>query len=117
MPVIYCNDNFKPKHSGFHSTTLDVLLAHLGAHTLGNFCVLFTAHDAYMRDFRLLVPRDCTASEDAADNRHALEHIAKVCKADIRPSSGIDFARLRKPLRADSAAGKQRWRRSAGLPC
>jgi nicotinamidase-related amidase len=45
-------------------TTLDVLLAHLGADTLiltgiaGNFCVLFTAHDAYMRDFNLLVPGD-----------------------------------------------------------
>src|SRR5688500_6484168 len=40
----------KPKHSGFQFTTLDVLLAHLGAETLivtgvaGNFCVLFTAH-------------------------------------------------------------------------
>src|SRR5689334_17716312 len=49
----------KPKHSGFHSTTLEVLLEHLGARTLiltgiaGNFCVLFTAHDAYMRDYRL----------------------------------------------------------------
>jgi nicotinamidase-related amidase len=92
----------KPKHSGFHSTTLDVLLAHLGATTLiltgvaGNFCVLFTAHDAYMRDFRLIVPRDCLASERDADNRHALEHMANACKADTGPSSGIDFAKLRK---------------------
>jgi nicotinamidase-related amidase len=92
----------KPKHSGFHSTSLDVLLAHLGATTLiltgiaGNFCVLFTAHDAYMRDFRLVVPRDCIASEVEADNRHALEHMAKVCKADIGASAGIDFARLQK---------------------
>src|SRR5918999_575906 len=92
----------KPKHSGFHSTTLDVLLAHLGATTLiltgiaGNFCVLFTAHDAYMRDFRLIVPRDCLASESEADNRHALEHMANACKADTGPSSGIDFAKLRK---------------------
>lgn len=98
------NDYFvlKPKHSGFHSTSLDVLLEHLGAGTLvltgiaGNFCVLFTAHDAYMRDLRLLVPRDCTASEAEADNRHALEHMAKTCKADTAPSAGIDFARLRK---------------------
>jgi nicotinamidase-related amidase len=98
------NDYFvlKPKHSGFHSTTLDVLLAHLGATTLiltgvaGNFCVLFTAHDAYMRDFRLIVPRDCLASERDADNRHALEHMANACKADTGPSSGIDFAKLRK---------------------
>ena len=98
------NDYFvlKPKHSGFHSTTLDVLLAHLGASTLiltgiaGNFCVLFTAHDAYMRDFKLVVPRDCTASEEEADNRYALEHMQKVCKADTGPSAGIDFARLQK---------------------
>ena len=92
----------KPKHSAFHSTSLDVLLAHLGASTLiltgvaGNFCVLFTAQDAYMRDFRILVPGDCVASEADTDNRHALEHMAKVCKADIGPSTGIDFARLRK---------------------
>ena len=90
----------KPKHSGFHSTTLDVLLAHLGADTLiftgiaGNFCVLFTAQDAYMRDFRLLVPRDCVASEEQRDNDYALEHMAKVCKADTRPSSGVNFAQL-----------------------
>src|SRR5687767_795138 len=92
----------KPKHSGFLSTSLDVLLAHLGAQTLiltgiaGNFCVLFTAHDAYMRDFKLVVPRDCLASEDETDNRHALEHMAKACKADTAASSGIDFGRLRK---------------------
>jgi nicotinamidase-related amidase len=92
----------KPKHSGFHSTSLEVLLAHLGANTLvltgiaGNFCVLFTAQDAYMRDYKLLVPRDCIASEDERDDRHALEHMAKVCKADTAASAGIDFARLRK---------------------
>jgi nicotinamidase-related amidase len=91
----------KPKHSGFHSTSLDVLLAHLGASTLiltgvaGNFCVLFTAQDAYMRDFRLLVPQDCVASEEEADNRHALEHMAKVCKAGIAPSAGVDLRALR----------------------
>lgn len=92
----------KPKHSAFHSTSLDVLLAHLGATTLiltgtaGNFCVLFTAHDAYMRDFRLVVPRDCLASEEEADNRRALEHMAKTCKADLGPSPGIDFGQLQK---------------------
>lgn len=92
----------KPKHSGFHSTTLEVLLAHLGTETLiltgiaGNFCVLFTAQDAYMRDFKLVVPSDCIASEDETDNRHALAHMAKVCKADTSPSPGLDFSRLEK---------------------
>ena len=90
----------KPKHSGFQFTTLDVLLAHLGAETLiltgvaGNFCVLFTAHDAYMRDYRLIVPRDCVASQSEADDRYALEHMACVTKADTRASSELDFAKL-----------------------
>jgi nicotinamidase-related amidase len=90
----------KPKHSGFQFTTLDVLLAHLGARTLiltgvaGNFCVLFTAHDAYMRDYRLIVPRDCVASQSEADDRYALEHMACVTKADTRASSELDFAKL-----------------------
>lgn len=90
----------KPKHSGFQFTTLDVLLAHLGAETLvltgvaGNFCVLFTAHDAYMRDFHLVVPRDCVASQTEADDRYALAHMANVTKADTRPSSAVDFQEL-----------------------
>ena len=90
----------KPKHSGFQFTTLDVLLAHLGAQTLiltgvaGNFCVLFTAHDAYMRDYRVMVPSDCVASQTEADDRYALEHMAKVTKADTRASAQIDLAAL-----------------------
>ncbi len=92
----------KPKHSGFHSTTLEVLLTHLGARTLvltgiaGNICVLFTAHDAYMRDFSISVPRDCMASERAAYDRHALENMKRTCKAETGPSARVDFARLRK---------------------
>ena len=90
----------KPKHSGFQHTTLDVLLHHLGCETLvltgvaGNFCVLFTAHDAYMRDFQLVVPRDSIASATEADDRAALAHMAKVTKADTRSSAELDFAAL-----------------------
>lgn len=91
----------KPKHSGFFSSTLDTLLDYLRAETLvvtglaGNICVLFTANDAYMRDFHLVVPSDCTASNTESENRHALEQMAKVLKADVRPSEEIDFGELR----------------------
>ena len=96
------NDYFvlKPKHSGFQFTSLDVLLRHLGARTLiltgvaGNFCVLFTAHDAYMRDYRLIVPQDCIASLSEEDDRQALAHMAEVTKADVRASSELDLAAL-----------------------
>ena len=87
----------KPKHSAFFSTSLDLLLRYLKADTLiltgvaGNICVLFTASDAYMRDFNLLVPRDCIASETEADNQHALAYMSKILKADTRPSSEVDF--------------------------
>src|SRR3989440_4451326 len=89
----------KPKHSGFQFTTLDVLLEHLGAETLiltgvaANFCVLFTAHDAYMRDYRLVVPEDCVASLTEKDDRFALTHMAGGAKTDLRPSPGIPFRR------------------------
>jgi nicotinamidase-related amidase len=39
----------------------------------GNICVLFTANDAYLRDFAPVVPCDCMASKTDEENRHALE--------------------------------------------
>ena len=90
----------KPKHSGFFSTTLDILLDYLQVKSLiltglaANICVLFTANDAYMRDFRLFVPRDCVASNTEELNRDALEQMQLVLKADTRPSDEIDLAAM-----------------------
>ena len=90
----------KPKHSGFFSTTLDILLDYLGVKTLvltgltGDICVLFTAHDAYMRDFNLVVPSDCVASNDPAENEYALKKMQGLLDADTRPSEEVDFEKL-----------------------
>jgi len=90
----------KPKHSGFYSTTLDVLLDYLGARTLvltgmaANICVLFTANDAYMRDFHLAVPSDCVASNTEEENRHAIEQMRRFLGADVRPSDELRFGEL-----------------------
>ena len=89
------SDYFKPKHSGFFSTTLETLLRYLETQTLiltgiaGNFCVLFTANDAYMRDFNLFVPSDCTVSNTKKENDSALALMRKFLKADTRLSSRI----------------------------
>ncbi|HYJ46789.1 MAG TPA: isochorismatase family cysteine hydrolase, partial [Pyrinomonadaceae bacterium] len=97
----------KPKHSGFFSTTLDTLLDYLKAKTLiltgvaANICVLFTANDAYMRDFNLVIPSDCVASNTVEENEHALKLMEQVLKADTRPSDEIDFEELK--LRAREA--------------
>jgi nicotinamidase-related amidase len=90
----------KPKHSGFFSSTLETLLRYLGARKLiitglaGNYCVLFTANDAYMRDYELLVPADCTASNSAAENREAIKVMKNYLKTDTRSSDKIKFPRL-----------------------
>lgn len=69
----------KPKHSGFFGTTLELLLRNLGVETViltgiaGNICVLFTAHDAHMRGFNIIVPRDCVASNSRKENDAALK--------------------------------------------
>lgn len=87
----------KPKHSGFFATTLETLLAYLGARrlilagTTGEQCVLFTASDAYMRDFELVVPPDCVASKDAEHNRAALHTMERLFDARLTPSAEIRF--------------------------
>lgn len=106
------NDYFvlKPKHSGFFATALDTLLSYLQVETLiltgltGDVCVLFTANDAYLRDVNIFVPSDCVASIDPAENQHALKYMARVLKADIRPSSELDLAELQRKV---SQAGKR----------
>ncbi|HUQ72275.1 MAG TPA: isochorismatase family cysteine hydrolase [Planctomycetaceae bacterium] len=90
----------KPRHSAFYCTTLELLLKHLGVRTLilaglaGNQCVLFTASDAYLREFRLIVPRDCVASNTEAENEQSLRHMEQVLKADIRPEGDLTDERL-----------------------
>jgi nicotinamidase-related amidase len=103
-PLVPDDDDYfvlKPKHSGFYSTTLDTLLDYLGVETLviagiaANICVLFTANDAYMRDFSLAVPSDCVASNTERENRDALGQMSKVLKADTRPWEELDLKALR----------------------
>ncbi len=90
----------KPRHSGFFSTPLTPLLEHLQAHTLiltgllADVCVLFTAQDAYMRGYRLIVPGDCIAARSARDRARSLAHMRRALDADTRPSTRIDVARL-----------------------
>jgi len=56
--------------------------------------VLFTANDAYMRDFKLFIPADCSVSIVPEDNEYALRQMAEVLKADIRPASELDLEQL-----------------------
>jgi len=63
---------------------------------LGNICILFSANDAYMRDLNVFVPADCVVSNTADENRHALDQMRKVLKADITASTELDLDALRR---------------------
>ena len=59
-------------------------------------CVLFTASDAYLRDFEIVVPSDCVASIDPGHTAQALEHMHRVLKADVSASPTLILSRGRR---------------------
>jgi nicotinamidase-related amidase len=69
---------FKPRHSAFFGTPLQTLLMQLKVRRLlvtgitSHQCVLFTAMDAHVREYQLVVPADCIGAAIAADTKHAL---------------------------------------------
>lgn len=91
----------KPQHSGFYGTPLELLLRHLEVGTVvlagfaTNLCVAFTADDAHMRGYHVVVPSDCTASNTADLTRATLRQIKVGLHGDVVPSARIDFGRTR----------------------
>lgn len=85
----------KPKHSGFYATPLEILLTDLGIKRLiltgiaGNICVLFTAYEAHMRQFDIIIPKDCISSNSKKDNDYAMEQFKNVFKFKVGLSSNI----------------------------
>lgn len=87
----------KPMHSAFYQSPLDIVLRHLGSNSLilcglaTNSCILCTAHDANMRDFRIFVPPDCTAARTRQEHQRAIQHIDSMSNADVSPSSKLSL--------------------------
>ena len=92
----------KPANSGFFATPLQTLLQLIGVETTvltgvqSHQCILFTAADAYVRNYRLVVPRDCVAAHNAKDNELALRYFKTVLKADVRVSPRITLPQGRR---------------------
>jgi nicotinamidase-related amidase len=78
----------KPMHSAFYQTPLETLLRHLGSRTLilagltTNSCITCTAHDANMRDLKLIVPSDCSAARTKEEHKQALVHLRNMLAAN-----------------------------------
>lgn len=90
----------KPRHSGFYATPLDLLLRHLGADNLvitgitAESCVLFTAADAYVHGYGLVVPEDGVATIDREACAHALAVMRASFKAETPSAAEVDWDRL-----------------------
>ena len=89
----------KPHLSGFHDTPLDTLLqaGRVTTVVIAGFaadnCVFFTAADAHMRDYRVVVPSDCCASEIDRERQHALRQMRKFLHAETSPSRRVRLRR------------------------
>lgn len=93
----------KPRHSAFYASPLELLLTEMQARELvicglaTDMCVQMTASDAFLREFKVWVPSDCTAAESPRAKAASLAYMADVLKCDVSPAAaGRRRARARK---------------------
>ena len=90
----------KPQRSGFYGTPLGNLLLSLGVSSVivagvtTDICVLFTAHDAYMRGYAVSVPSDCRAALEDSHHKDALRFLERVADIDSSPSTSDRWKRI-----------------------
>ena len=91
----------KPANSGFFATPLEALLKLMGVRKLvltgvaADHCILFTAADAYVRNYALIIPADCIAAVNPQHTKLSLPYFRRVMKADVRPAAGVRFSTAR----------------------
>lgn len=83
----------KVRHSAFYATSLDYLLGRLETKRLiltgqvTEQCILYTALDAYVRHFTVVVPPDAVAHIDADLGDAALKIMQRNMSAEIVPAA------------------------------
>ena len=83
----------KPRHSAFFGSPLELLLTQMQARELiicglaTDICVQLTAMDAFLREYRIWVPPDCTAAESTQAKKASLSYMANVLKCNVEPSA------------------------------
>lgn len=88
---------FKARHSVFYGSSLEYLLDREGIGRLiltgqvTEQCVLYSALDAYIRHFQIIVPRDAVAHIDAGLADAALRMMQSNMRAEIASADTIDL--------------------------
>lgn len=91
----------KPRHSAFYASPLELLLREMQARELvicglaTDMCVQLTAGDAFLREYDVWVPSDCTAAESEEAKAASLAYMADVLKCETAEST----AARRQPAR------------------
>jgi nicotinamidase-related amidase len=95
----------KPRHSAFYASPLDLLLKEMETRELvicglaTDICVQLTAMDAFLREYDIWVPSDCTAAETEQAKKASLAYMAEVLRCDVTPSAGARRAAARRERR------------------
>ena len=93
VPADGCLLLTKVRHSVFYATALHYLLGRLGsrrvvlAGQVTEQCILYSALDAYVRHFDVVVPADAVAHIDAGLGDAALEMMRRNMSAKVVPAS------------------------------
>jgi nicotinamidase-related amidase len=88
----------KPKHSAFYATPLETILEYIQARNIivagitTNACVMITASELYVRDYRLFVPSDCVAALTEKEQKNALRLMRSNFGVDTRSAKSLDLA-------------------------
>lgn len=83
----------KVRHSVFYATALDYLLGRLGtrrvvlAGQVTEQCILYSALDAYVRHFKVVIPEDAVAHIDAELGAAALQMMRRNMSAEVAPAA------------------------------
>ena len=93
VPADDCLVLTKVRHSVFYATALDYLLGRLGTRRLilagqvTEQCILYSALDAYVRHFDVVIPPDAVAHIDAGLGEAALQMMRRNMSAEIAPAA------------------------------
>jgi hypothetical protein len=78
-----------PDNSPFALLVLDLISDFDFEDVTSHQRVLFTAAAAYVREFNLVIRRDCVTAMEVRQTRAALDIFRTALKADTRPSSKV----------------------------
>ena len=82
----------KPRHSAFFGSPLELLLTEMDAEQLvicglaTDICVQLTAMDAFLREYTIWVPSDCTAAESTQAWKASMTYMADILRCETKPA-------------------------------